>query len=111
MRVVLLQIVLDIQQIIGGGDGPTDAHQALNMASRRASISSSSINSPRSAATNPFSTAAQEAGFFGEITDNNIRHQSLGDGPCFSGDLRNLRLLLGGEVYFHSLQGTKKPRL
>ena len=42
-----------------------------------------------------FFHSSQEAGFFGEITDNNIRHQSLGDGPCFSGDLRNLRLLLG----------------
>jgi hypothetical protein len=57
-----MPIVLDV---IGGGDGPSDAHQAdagqaLNMASRRASISSSSINSPRSAATNPFSTAARK---------------------------------------------------
>jgi len=58
-----------------------------------------------------FFHSSQEAGLFGEITDNNIRHQSLGDGPRFSGDPRNLRLLLGGEVYFHSLQGAKKPRL
>jgi hypothetical protein len=42
-----------------------------------------------------FFHSSQEAGFFGERTDNNIRHQSLGDGPCFSGGLRNRRLLFG----------------
>jgi hypothetical protein len=30
-------------------------------------------------------SSSKEADFFGEITDNNIRHQPLGDGPCFSG--------------------------
>jgi CheY-like chemotaxis protein len=51
----------------------------------------------------------QEAGFFAEITDNNIGHQPLGGGPGFSGDLRKLGLLLRGEMHFHGLQGTKKP--
>jgi len=60
LRVVLLEIGFDALQIVGGGHGPTNAHQGLNIASTRASISSSSINSPRSAAASPFSTAARK---------------------------------------------------
>jgi hypothetical protein len=44
--------------IIGGRSGPTNSDQGLNMRSMRASISSSSMNSPRFAAAIPLSTEA-----------------------------------------------------
>ena len=43
-----------------------------------------------------FLHGGKEAGFFVEITGN-FRHQALGDGPGFSGDLRKLRLLTPAE--------------
>ncbi len=57
-----------------------------------------------------FFNGGKETGFFVEITSNNIRHQPFGGGPGLGGDLRKLRFLLGCEMYFHALQGTRKPR-
>src|ERR1035438_4579660 len=54
---------------------------------------------------------SMEASLFLQQTQHNILHQLLGVGTCVRGDLRKLCLLLRGEMYFHRLQGTKKPRL
>src|SRR5882672_462306 len=54
-----------------------------------------------------FFHGSEEAGFFAKVTDNKIRHQPLGDGPCLTGDLRNLCLLLGSEVDFHGVRVRK----
>jgi hypothetical protein len=43
-----------------------------------------------------------EAGLLVEISGDNIRHQPLGNCSHFSGDLRKLRLLLRGKMYFYS---------
>src|ERR1019366_4861563 len=60
VRIVRVEIILDAFQVFGGGNSPTNAHQGfLNMRSMRASISSSSMKSPRSAAAIPLSTAAR----------------------------------------------------
>jgi hypothetical protein len=72
-----------------------------------ASISSSSIFFDKLAAPgrgDSFLHGGKETGFFVEIPGNNVRHQPLGDGPGFGGDPRKLGLLLGGEMYFHSLK-------
>src|SRR5229473_2922357 len=68
VRVVLLEIDLDVLKIIGGRKGPTNAHQALNMASRHASISSSSIKIAALGSRYSFFHSGKEAGFFAEIT-------------------------------------------
>ena len=44
-------------------------------------------------------------------TQDNVLHQPLGSGPGLGGDLRYLRFLLGREMYFHALQGTRKPEV
>ena len=40
---------------------------------------------------------------------DSILHQLLGIGTGFCGKLGKLRFLLGREMYFHALQGTRKP--
>jgi len=116
MRVVLLQIVLDVIEIVSGGDSPTDAHQALRVLSLKHGFNAGVHffffdKLPALGCLQSFFYTSQESGFFAEITDNNVGHQPLGGGPGFSGDLRKLGLLLRGEMHFHGLQGTKKHGL
>jgi hypothetical protein len=58
-----------------------------------------------------FFHGGKETGFFLKISCNDIRHQALGGGPGFRGDLRKVRFLLRSEMYFHALQDTAKAAL
>ena len=60
MRLVFSQVIVDVLQVRCGGWRPADTHQELSIRSIRASISSSSINSPRSAWAMPSRTAARK---------------------------------------------------
>jgi hypothetical protein len=51
-----------------------------------------------------FFNGGKKTGFFVEITGNNIRHQPFGGGPGLGGELRELRFLLGCEMYFHAFK-------
>ena len=69
---------------------------------------SSAINSPRSAAAIPFSTAARKWASSSRLTGNNIRRQPLGHGPGFRGDLRKCACCSGVKCTFHCVQSTGK---
>src|ERR1700722_6251857 len=59
MRFVFFEVVEDVLQVRCGFGRPANTHQGLSIRSMRASISSSSINSPRSACAMPSRTAAR----------------------------------------------------
>ena len=50
-----------------------------------------------------------DAGISSKQPLGRILHQSLGAGPRGGGNLRKLRFLLGREMYFHALKGTRTP--
>src|SRR5258708_37328062 len=59
VRMVVSEVIADALQVHGGGWRPADSHfYERNICSRRASISSCSMNSPRSACGIPSLTAA-----------------------------------------------------
>jgi len=61
MRMVVSEMIADVLQVRGGSWGPADTHfYERNICSRRASISSCSMNSPRSACAMPSRTAARK---------------------------------------------------
>jgi DNA-binding PadR family transcriptional regulator len=58
-----------------------------------------------------FPYGGTKSGIFVKQTQSGLLYQSFGVGAFGSGDLRKLRFLLRGEMYFHSPQSTGKPRL
>ena len=60
LRIVLGEIVLNVFQVLRGGGRPTQPRHWRNIRLTRASISSSSMNSPRSACSIPFLTPARK---------------------------------------------------
>ena len=49
------------------------------------------------------------ANFILKQPQHSVLHQVLRVGPGFGGNLRKLRFLLGGEVYFHVVKIREKP--
>ena len=58
-----------------------------------------------------FRSGGAKVGFSLKQAQHNILHQLLGGGACIGGDLRKLRFLLRGEMYFHRLQDNGKASL
>jgi hypothetical protein len=79
-----------------------------NMRSMRASISSSSINSPALGCDQSFFDSGQEPRFAIEIAGKDILHQAAGISPRLVGDLRYLRFLLGRQIDYHAAQITRE---
>ncbi len=52
-----------------------------------------------------------EGSFFLNEAQDRILYQLLGIGAGFGSELRKQRFLLSCEMYFHALQGTRKPTL
>jgi len=109
MRIVPLQIVFDIFQIVGGRDGPTNALSGLEHRFKAGVHFFFADKLAPIGCGYSFFYSLEEAGFLVEIARNNLRHQPFGGGSGFTGDLRKLRLLFGAEMYFHALQDKLKP--
>jgi hypothetical protein len=56
----------------------------------------------------PFPNCGVKSGFFLKQPQSGLLHEMFGVGSCVARDLRKLRFLLGGEMYFHSLQSMGK---
>ncbi len=91
---------MDALQVRCGGWRPADTHQELSICSMRASISCSSMNSPRSACAMPFCTAA-ETGILLKKAQGSFTSRSASR-TGMVGDLGKLRFLLGSEMDFHT---------
>ena len=91
---------MNAAEIIRGGGRPADAHYGSSMRSMRASISSSSISSPRSACAIPFADGCAELGVLLQQAERGVFYQLLSVGAGVAGDLGKHRLLLGREMDF-----------
>jgi hypothetical protein len=87
MRLVFFQIIIDTLQVCGGYWRPPDTHQELSIRSMRASISSSSMNSSRSACAMPFSHGGAKTSVLFKQAQGGILHQPLGIRTGMTGDL------------------------
>src|ERR1035437_472520 len=79
--------------------------------SSRASISSSSMNSPPVGLFNAFPDGGTKAGILLKQAQRGILNQALGIGACLASNLRKLRFLLRCELDIHGLQVTRNHGL
>jgi len=56
-----------------------------------------------------FPNCGAKSAFFLKQPQSGLLNYMFGVGSCVARDLRKLGFLLGGEMHFHSLQGTGKP--
>jgi hypothetical protein len=79
------------------------------MASRRAFISSSSINSPSLRCGNSFLHSGTKTNLFREQSQCRISNQILWIGAFSDGNLCKQRFLLGSEIDLHGVRVRKSP--
>ncbi len=98
---MILEVSRDVFEIVRGGKSPANAHSALEHR-LKASVHLLFFNElPTLSRGESLFNGRPETCLFVEITDDDIRHQPLSVGARFCRDLRQLRFLLGNEVYFH----------
>jgi len=111
MGMVVFEVIVNVLQVRCGGGRPADTHFLRAQHLLYAGIHFLFFYKLAPIGLcDTFPHQGTKPGIAFEQAQGCLLHQSLGVGACVGGKLRELRFLLGREMYFHALQSKGKSR-